>query len=314
MKKRKKLADRILATAISTAFTLSFVPVPAFAEQVVEESYNNIINTEETTETELKITKEEQISDSSEIYLEETEENFTDTTTEISKNYQILINIPEEIRNTCTVIVNGKQEGIFVQENEVVTLKAMFSNNNENDEDDKNYEIETISIGNMILCQNIDISERTTCESKITINESLADENGNIIVNVILSKYLFEQDIVLTKSNNQDIVSDSNDNNIITNQFQITGGRNDEAGRVSFYMNSEDDNFNPELYDDGVETLICDYDKTAVVYIQPNENFYIKSIRINGEIYQQTLTQNNNGYYFSIENVTQDMQVDVEIL
>ena len=50
MKKKKKTASRILAAALSTAFTLSFAPVSVFAEQIPE--IEETVSTEENLWTE----------------------------------------------------------------------------------------------------------------------------------------------------------------------------------------------------------------------------------------------------------------------
>ena len=374
MKKKKKTASRILAAALSTAFTLSFAPVSVFAEQIPE--------TEETVSTEENLWTEENNYESEteefsesvpEIPEEENqlyEENTAEQEESIPQNYQVSISIPEEMQDVCFAALNEEYASLTVQDGETIHLKAKVS-----DKEEKHCLIRCIRAGSQILFE--EENGQNFYENDIQITRDMADENGNINISVELMQYYLVQfsynsqqgavsadhaytafdesnpeKVIGTVQLNQDerttvravpaehyrVVSVKTDNHtskysendctaeieleenknhtvevmFALNKYTITGNETND-GEIKFCIHNGKDNFSPESYSYGGETAYPKYGQTVVCCIKPNTNQYIHSVKINGELYQGNLIKDENSYYLiNIENVTEDIQVDVD--
>ena len=98
------------------------------------------------------------------------------------------------------------------------------------------------------------------------------------------------------------------------NQYQISGGRVDDTASVTFCIHDGSENFNPASKGYGRENALIDYGRTAVCCIKPERGYVIRSVTVNGVPRETAMKRNSDGYYlFSLENITQDTRVEVEV-
>ena len=345
MKKNSKNASRILAAALSTVFTLNFIPVSAFAEQITETEETAVLN--EIAEESVQETIAEE-NDLQEEILPVEDEEVSETEETVVQNYQVSVSVPEDMRDVCFAALNQNYELLSVPEGETVHLKAEAF-----DKEEKHCLIKCIRIGDEILFENE--NGQNVYENDILITGDMADENGNINISVELMQYYV---VKLSYDTQQEIVSDGheylvfdkasktvtatppegyrvselridnqvfnysendyiavveleeNQNHTVTakfelNRYQITGSENN-GNNISFRVSGKNrflDNTASILYGQDVECRI-----------KLQKSCYIDTIEINGELYPESLlTKDRNGcYFFTLSNVTQNIQVDVK--
>lgn len=283
-KKKKKQTNRVLAAALSVTFTISFVPMPVFAEQKPETVIpvmETIVSEEVSTETDIlltepasQISEEQTISDTevmetgADALIEETSEIANDN---FHVNYQMHINLQEDIKDICRVTLNYSEEEISVQENDFVQIKIEIA-----DQKDRHYQIEAVQIGDITIFE--DATGQTSYENTLQITKDMADVNGDINLTVILTEYYvvqfsYHSSLGTVTPDKEYTIADENDPTKIIGAVRLSQGE-----KTSITATPAEHYRVDKIKIDGKSETYSENDAVAVKELEENQNHTVEVI------------------------------------
>ncbi|MBP3762095.1 MAG: hypothetical protein J6I55_11600, partial [Ruminococcus sp.] len=348
-RKQKRVSKRILASALTAALCMNYVPVLAVAEG---ESEVNSESKQVGVDDIVEVSPDNEKFSETETSDENHENESADVVPENSISYtesEYTVNISpvsEDVTSVYEVDINGKRDTISVNNGDKLVLHARIKEGVE-----KLYRISDVRIGNTA----VDAKNAENFDVDIEITPDMADENGNIQVTVDFTRvytasfYYNPNDESITPST-EIKVTDDNGNAIGTATFNDDGNMRfaavpnnnyrvssvivdgkytnyDENDKSVLIENVSSDN---EHYIDAVFALNnCSiqseesvngtvnatvdnvvYGGISEIMLTPDKGCYLKSVFINDKPFD--VSNMHSGGKITIDGVTEDKHIKAE--
>ena len=328
-KSRKKLTDRVLAATLSMSLATCFTPLSVLAE-----------TEQATVQGEIKDVSEELLAES------ETEENPQEEPAPEREEFNIHINVSEDMKNKIKILLNEQESAEITAKPEDEIMLDLSVSSDEN----QLYRLGSVKIGENPLFED-DVNGKESYQGKFTLTQEMidtADDDGNIeisveIIQVYQVNFTFDASmgkIVQTDNETQEVGT------VIMNQdenysFTAIPEENYRVSEIMIDENSEtysensnsvtkelDPNQNhnvtvifalnqyrisvDETTQNGslkISSDVVDYKNKVGVIITPDLDYYISNVTVNGEKANNFNVDNN---ILTIDNITEDKVIHVD--
>ncbi|MDE5770534.1 MAG: Ig-like domain repeat protein [Ruminococcus sp.] len=330
-KSRKKLTDRVLATTLSMSLATCFTTLSVLAE-----------TEQATVQGEIKDVSEELPAES------ETEENPQEKPAPKREEFNIHINVSEDMKNKVKILLNEQESAEITAkpEDEIMLDVSVLSDENQL------YRIGSVKIGENPLFED-DVNGKESYQGKFKLTQEMidtADDDGNIeisveIIQVYKVNFTFDASmgkIVQTDNETQEVgtvIMNQDDNysftaipeenyrvaEIVIDEISETYSEN--SNRVTKELDPNQNHnvtviFALNQYRISVDETpqngflkissdVVDYKNTVGVVITPALNYYISNITVNGENVKNFDVNNN---ILRIDNITEDKVIHVDFV